>query len=105
MKAALNGALPLSTRDGWVAEADLNGIGWVVDEPSVGPKMLELLEQEIIPEYYEQINNPQKSSWITRMQKSRQLISEQFSTSRALKEYIEIMYIQALNQKHVHKYA
>lgn len=104
MKAALNGALPLSTRDGWVDEVNLSAIGWVVDEPNVGVKMLDIAEKEIIPAYYDHIANPNGSKWLTRMQNGRRLITEQFSTSRVLKQYIEEFYIPILRQKHEHKY-
>ncbi|MFH1423964.1 MAG: alpha-glucan family phosphorylase [Candidatus Nealsonbacteria bacterium] len=99
MKAALNGVLPLSTRDGWVDEVNLSTIGWVVDEPNVGVKMLDIAEKEIIPAYYDHIANPNRSKWLTRMQNGRKLITGQFSTSRALKQYIEEFYIPILRQK------
>ncbi len=104
MKAALNGALPLSTRDGWIDEVNLNAIGWIVDEPNVGVKMLDITEKEIIPAFYDHIANPNGSKWLTRMQSGRRLIREQFSTSRALKQYIEELYVPTLRQKHEHKY-
>lgn len=104
MKAMLNGSLPLSTRDGWVSEADLSGIGWVVDEPNVSEKMLEISEKEIIPSYYSHIKNPNESQWLSRMKNGRKLIVGQFSTSRVLKQYIEEFYIPVFKQKHKHKY-
>ena len=104
MKALFNGALALSTRDGWVDEVDLSAIGWVVDEPNVGMKMLDVAAKEIIPAYYEHLANPNESKWLNRMRAGRQLIIEQFSTSRVLKQYIEEMYIPTMAQKHDHKY-
>lgn len=104
MKAMLNGALPLSTRDGWINEADVSNIGWVVDEPNVGVKMLDITAQKIIPEYYNHLANPNRSKWLDRQRAGRQLIIEQFSTSRALQQYIEELYIPTLAQKHEHKY-
>jgi glucan phosphorylase len=104
MKAMLNGGLSLSTRDGWVAEEDFSDIGWVVDEPLVGEKMMELAAKEIIPEYYAHLANPKDSKWLKRMQKGRDLIVNKFSTSRMLKEYIEKFYIPTLAQKHDHIY-
>jgi starch phosphorylase len=104
MKALLNGVLPLSTRDGWVDEVDLSAIGWVVDEPNVGVKMLDVAAKEIIPAYYGHRANPNGSKWLNRMQNGRRIIIEQFSTSRVLKQYIEELYIPTLAQKHEHKY-
>jgi len=37
------------------------------------------------------------------MQNSRQLILDQFSTSRVLEQYIEKIYIPIYQQKHLHK--
>jgi glucan phosphorylase len=104
MKALLNGGLPLSTRDGWIDEVDLSKIGWVVDEPNAGVKMLDILEKKIVPEYYSHIANPNKSKWLVRMENGRRLIMTQFSTSCVLKQYIEEFYIPVSKQKHKHKY-
>ncbi len=93
MKAALNGALPLSTRDGWIAEVDISNCGWVIDEPDVNQKLLEIIENEIVPLYYEN-----KNAWIGRMQNCRTLIQENFSTKRMLDDYINKLY-HPMNKK------
>ncbi len=97
MKACLNGALPLSTRDGWVYETNLSQIGWVVEGGDISEELLTVLEKEIVPMYYEK----RSTEWIKRMIYSRDLILEKFSSTRALAEYIDKFYIPTLkNKKH-----
>lgn len=87
MKACLNGVLPLTTSDGWVDEVDLSGIGWVVQDDDVNKNLLDTLEKEIIPEYYDN-----KEKWENRMKNSRTLIVDNFSTKRMLGEYKKKLY-------------
>lgn len=103
MKAALNGALTLSTNDGWIHEVDGNKIGWVVNSSENGEELRYLLEKEIIPEYLSCLNKNENSSWMQKMQNARNLILNNFSTSRMLREYIDILYIPTLKQKHSHE--
>jgi glycogen phosphorylase len=87
MKAALNGVLPCSTKDGWVDEVDLNKIGWILDNDHLSENILDVLEQDIIPLYYQ---HPAK--WQEYMHHARNLILNQFSTTRMLREYIQKLY-------------
>lgn len=102
MRAALNGALPLTTKDGWVDEVDLDGIGWILENTDINRKILEILDKSIIPMYYKHLENPNDSAseWLARMEKARRLILEKFSMTRALREYIENIYIPISKQKH-----
>lgn len=88
MKACLNCSLPLSTSDGWINEIDLTDIGWIVEDKDITNNLLDKLENEIIPEYYNDQNK-----WKEKMKNSRELIVNNFSTERMLKEYIKKMYI------------
>jgi glycogen phosphorylase len=99
MKAALNGSLPFSTRDGWMDEVNISGSGWVVDENDVTTTMMNILEHEIVPQYYNQ-----RGEWLAHMSKARELIVHDFSVSRMLKQYIEEYYLPILREKHDHKY-
>lgn len=87
MKAALNGTLPCSTRDGWVEEIDLYKIGWVLDDDNLPNNILDVLEYDIVPMFYQN-----KSVWYEHMQNARNLIKTKFSTSRMLGEYQERFY-------------
>ncbi len=87
MKAALNGTLPCSTRDGWVDEAELYKIGWLLDNDHLDKNILDILEQNIIPMYYE---NPKL--WQEHMENARDMVINQFSTTRMLREYLDKLY-------------
>lgn len=100
MKAALNGSLPLTTKDGWVDEIDLTGIGWVADDVDLNRKLLDIIEMHIIPTYYSHLKNTKNSLWLARMKNGRDLILEKFSMTRALREYVENFYIPISKQKH-----
>ncbi|MBM2818234.1 MAG: alpha-glucan phosphorylase [Parcubacteria group bacterium] len=102
MKAALNGVLPLTTKDGWVDEVDLTGIGWILENADINRNILNILDKSLIPMYYKHLENPNdlSSEWLARMDKARQLILEKFSMTRALKEYIENIYLPISKQKH-----
>ena len=102
MKAGLNGALALSTNDGWVHEVNSSDVGWVVDELKE-QEIFSLFEKNIISLYYDHLKNPEGSVWVNKMEKARNLILKNFSTSRVLQEYIEKLYIPILKQKHTHK--
>jgi glucan phosphorylase len=91
MKAALNGVLPVSTRDGWVNESELFRVGWIVDNEDVNKSIFSLLTGEILPMYY-----TQKDEWIAHMQNARAMAKNQFSATRMLREYIEKMYLPSL---------
>jgi len=103
MKAGLNGVLSLSTRDGWIYEVDESDIGWIINEKDLEGDIFSLVEKKIIPLYFDHFKNSKDSLWIKRIERVRNLILENFSTSRVLQEYIEKLYIPILKQKHTHK--
>lgn len=103
MKAGLNGVLSLSTRDGWIYEVTPDDIGWIINEKEPEGDILFLVEKKIIPLYLEHLKSPANSLWTMRMNRVRNLILQNFSTARALREYIEKLYIPVLKQKHQHK--
>lgn len=87
MKAALNGVLPVTTRDGWVDEVDLYKVGWILDSNHLGEKILDVLEYEVVPMYYEK-----PKEWQELMKNARNLIIDRFSTTRMLKQYQKELY-------------
>jgi len=89
MKAALNGALPCSTLDGWMAEVNLGQVGWALDNDHLSKDILDVLEQKIVPQYYQQ-----PAQWQEMMTNARAMIINQFSTTRMMKEYVEKLYVQ-----------
>ena len=96
MKAALNGALALTTGDGWVAEVAPEDIGWVMKDPRSADEILSILRDKILPSW-------DRPAWTDKMKRARNLMLNNFSTTRVLKEYIEKLYLPALKQKHTHR--
>ena len=96
MKAALNGVLPATTRDGWVDEAELFGIGWILDSDTIHKNILDVLEYQIVPMYYHRDTNDVPLDWLRHMRNSRDLVQNQFSTTKMLRKYIETMYLRIL---------
>ncbi len=93
MKAALNGALALSTRDGWVDEADLREAGWYLRSDNVTQDIFDRLEQEVLPTYYTRDAEGVPEIWEEYMRNSRRMILDHFTSTRMLREYLETMYL------------
>lgn len=89
MKAALNGVLPCSTKDGWIDEVNLDKIGWILDSDHLSENILDVLEQNIVPLYYQR-----PDEWQEYMRRARNLILKNFSTTRMLREYIKKLYLE-----------
>ncbi len=112
MKAAANGALNVSTLDGWWAEAwekSGNGevpIGWAIGNGETyadleyqnqveAQALYELLESEIVPSFYERDAVRVPRRWITRMKASISTLCSFYNTHRMVKEYCERFYLSA----------
>ena len=90
MKAISNGVLNCTVLDGWTYEVNWDGIGWVLDPNSTAESFYDILETEIIPEYYNRTEGlPIK--WIGRMRKSI-VVAKNFSAARMLEEYKRLLY-------------
>ncbi len=108
MKAGLNGALNFSVLDGWWREAYNGKNGWAIGEdrdpesPEIqdvadAEKLYSTLENEIIPLYYKRDIKDVPREWLARMKESIKTITPQFSTRRMVKEYVERLYLKALD--------
>lgn len=97
MKAALNGTLLCSTKDGWLAEVGLNKIGWGLQSEEISEDLLDLLENDIIVEFYKDGRGKYSSEWLKKMNSARTLVLDDFATFRMLKEYIEKLYAKLIN--------
>ncbi len=106
MKVLVNGGLNLSERDGWWAEAYRSEVGWALgdgqehgDDPNWDAKEAEqlywLLEQEVIPCFYERDTSGIPQAWVARMRASMAELTPQFSTNRMLREYVDRLYLTA----------
>ncbi len=92
MKAALNGVLPCSTKDGWVDEADLYKVGWLLEDATVARDILDKLEKNIAPMYYDRNADGVPVEWEEHMRNARDMTLNQFSATHMLRSYIEMMY-------------
>jgi starch phosphorylase len=106
MKVLANGGLNLSTRDGWWDEAYHPDVGWAIGDGQSHPgeegdrrdaeQLYRLLEQEIVPEFYDRDAAGLPRGWIARMRASMSGLAPQFSANRMAREYVESLYLPAL---------
>lgn len=96
MKACLNGSLPCTTDDGWIHGVNLYGIGWMLNSDHINQSLLDTLEKNIVPLYYDQ-----KQQWQENMKHSRELIFNEFTATKMLRHYIEFMYKEAMDTQHI----
>ncbi len=106
MKAAANGVLNASVLDGWWDEGFDDDNGWAIggreissDESaqdwSDAQDLYRILEQEIVPAYYERDANGLPAAWLGWMRRSMAKAIWRFSTTRMLHEYTEQVYLPA----------
>jgi starch phosphorylase len=107
MKAALNGVLNVSIRDGWWDEAYDSRMGWAIgqgeqyDDPKLqdgieGTALYDLLEREVVPQFYSRGIDGLPREWIRRMKASMRDVGGLFSSHRMLLEYAGRYYLPGL---------
>ena len=106
MKVLVNGGINLSELDGWWAEAYTPEVGWAVgdgrehgDDPAwdavEADSLYDLLEREVIPEFYTRDESGIPTAWVKRMRESMARLTPRFSANRAVREYTEQHYVPA----------
>jgi starch phosphorylase len=106
MKVLVNGGINLSELDGWWAEAYTPEVGWALgdgqehdDDPAwdaiEADALYDLLEREVIPEFYTRDAQGIPTAWVARMRESMAQLTPRFSTNRAVCEYTEQHYLPA----------
>ncbi len=106
MKAAQNGVPNISVLDGWWDEGFQGDNGWAIGgremDPDEGAQdwrdaqdMYRLLEDEILPRYYERDENGLPTRWLETMRRAMATALWDFSTTRMLHEYTEKLYMPA----------
>lgn len=106
MKVLVNGGLNLSELDGWWAEAYTPEVGWALgdgkehgDDPAwdavEANALYELLEYEVIPQFYNRDSEGVPTAWVARMRESMATLTPQYSANRSVREYTETYYIPA----------
>jgi starch phosphorylase len=104
MKVLVNGGMNLSELDGWWAEAYTPEVGWALgdgqehhDDPAwdaaEAEALYDLLEREVIPEFYARDGQGIPTAWVARMRKSMASLTPRFSADRAVREYTEQHYL------------
>jgi glycogen phosphorylase len=91
MKASLNGALQLSTSDGWVDEVKLEHLGWELPEEDSAKALYRILEHEVAPLFYTRTYGI-PHDWIVKMRANMRLIMEDFTAERMLADYYAKLY-------------
>ena len=106
MKVLVNGGINLSELDGWWAEAYTPEVGWALgdglehgDDPAwdavEADALYDLLEREVIPEFYARDKSGIPTAWVARMRESMARLTPRFSADRTVREYTEQHYLPA----------
>ena len=106
MKAALNGVLNCSIRDGWWAEASDGRNGFDVTSP--GPHndqeiqderdheaLLAVLENEAVPLYFDRNEEGLPTDWIERVRWAFMTLAWRYSADRMVIDYAKQCYLPA----------
>ncbi len=109
MKACMNGAIHLSTLDGWWYEAYAPEIGWRIGQGETyadeaygdqieSEALYDLLEKDVAPLFYDRGNNGVPHNWVAKVKQSMQQVGPAFSAQRMLQDYAEQLYTPALER-------
>lgn len=108
-KAALNGALNLSILDGWWGEGYNGRNGWGIVPRDTGldqefrnleeaRDLLDLLELEVVPLYYDGATQGYSRGWVERSKASMTSITPRFNAQRMVMDYVNHYYQPATEQ-------
>lgn len=105
MKICANGGINLSVLDGWWVEAYErdSGCGWAIgageeytdlpyQDDVESRAIYDLLEQEIVPLFYQRSGDGLPRGWLNTMKKSTNTVCPYFNTNRMIQEYVERCY-------------
>ncbi|MGH9940763.1 MAG: alpha-glucan family phosphorylase [Pyrinomonadaceae bacterium] len=105
-KVAMNGGLNLSVLDGWWPEGYDGTNGWAVggvhadsgeahdDEDARDAESLyRVLEEEVVPSYYERDAQGIPRRWVAMMKRSIQTLVPAFNSDRMVQEYVRKIYL------------
>jgi len=112
-KVITNGVLNLSTSDGWWVEGFDGTNGWTIgpvvkgfakepenaDEED-GQSLYSLLENNVVPLFYEREMSGLPEKWIATIKRSMQTLGPRFNTNRMLLEYYRDLYLPASRREH-----
>jgi starch phosphorylase len=106
MKVLVNGGINLSELDGWWAEAYEPEVGWALGDGQEhgddltwdaveANALYDLLEREVIPEFYTRDKSGIPLAWVARMRESMARLTPSFSADRTVREYTDRHYLPA----------
>ncbi|MCE9592426.1 MAG: alpha-glucan family phosphorylase [Planctomycetes bacterium] len=109
MKAALNGVLNCSVRDGWWDEVGEPDLGWSIgrgesysntetQDDIESRTLYDLLEKQIIPLFYNRDEQGVPRHWVARMKRCISILAPAFNTNRMVQEYAQKLYLPALHR-------
>jgi len=107
MKAAVNGVLNVSILDGWWCEGYSEDTGWAIGQGETysdfgyqdaveSQALFNVLEDDVIPCFYERKNGELPARWIRMMKKSMQMAMHHFCAHRMTAEYTRQFYQPAV---------
>jgi len=109
MKAGVNGVINLSVLDGWWAEGYDSTNGWALTPQSAtgadsseqldAIELLDILEYEVIPLYYERNRQGYSAAWIKKAKASMKSVIPQYNAERMVMEYVRKFYSAASQQQ------
>jgi starch phosphorylase len=103
MKVCCNGGLNLSILDGWWVEGYAQDNGWAIgageeytdlhyQDEVESRAIYDLLEQEIVPLFYNRSSDGVPRGWLKMMKRSISTVCPVFNTNRMVQEYMEKCY-------------
>ena len=106
MKAGVNGVPQLGVLDGWWCEGYNGANGWAIDndvktadwaeqDRADAGELYHLLQEKVIPLYYERDLNGVPRGWIRLIKQAIRSTATSFSARRMLKEYADQKYVPA----------
>jgi starch phosphorylase len=106
MKAALSGVVNCSILDGWWAEAYSPEVGFAIGGHDVAAtdeeqdaadaeSLFEVLEQQLLPAYYERDERGLPPRWLDLMRSSIAQLGGRFNTNRMVVQYVDELYLPA----------
>jgi starch phosphorylase len=112
MKVLVNGGINLSELDGWWAKAYVPDLGWALgdgqehgDDPAwdaaEAEMLYDLLEREVVPEFYTRDGQGVPTAWVARMRESMARLTPRFSADRTVREYTGQHYLPAAASHHL----
>lgn len=114
MKAGINGTINLSVLDGWWGESYDGKNGWAIKplSESLGEEartreetrtLYELLQDQVIPQYYAHGRMGFSQSWVQMAKRSMASIMPRFNSKRMVGEYLAKCYLPASQQYRLYK--